>query len=216
MTSEYEIREIIARLSAANLANAPRGDEEELIQAYTFALRNYSPSALRRGVEISLRENKYFPTPAGLAEAAERVVGLFPSGHPLFVAPDEAQRFQDEIYGYARPLLTKDDNKWSPGQIAEFERLTGFKPRIPETKPRTYVIPQKFQGTGEPALNQDAPITKFRVRQQSLEDAWYQHGEYNANDWMRLIDDMTTAGFVEQASAARRKIAVFSVVEALV
>ncbi len=135
-TSLYEIKEIIEQLLSANLANTPQGNLDELARTYAWVLADVQPSALRRGLKVLLQDSVFFPKPAELAAAARAAFDLVPRGHPPFTLDDAGQRFQDEMFGFARPLLTKEPGQWTAGQIAEFERLTGVKPRDPSKAPR--------------------------------------------------------------------------------
>jgi hypothetical protein len=128
MFSIFEMQEVFIDLLGAYPNFNPKIDLGDMIRAYHRALRDMPPAAVRRSILMIIRDNKFFPTASEIYVAAKRTIAEFAFVHePLCTLPDGIQRWQDEIYGFAQPLLSKDGN-FSPGEIDEWERLEGKRP----------------------------------------------------------------------------------------
>ena len=90
-----------------------------------------APATVRRAVAWIVGSSKYFPSAFELKEAAGKVrIELEGHGIRLCILDDAGQRFEDEIYGFAPALLTREPGTgWTSNATAEFTRLTGKMPR---------------------------------------------------------------------------------------
>jgi hypothetical protein len=133
MLSEFEMLEVLINLMASYPSYQPKVEVGEMVKAYQRALADQAPATVRRAGLWIVTTEKYFPSAFELRAAAEAVaVELHGRGIDMGKLSDAAQRWQDEIYGFAAPLLSKEPDpveKWSAREIAEFARLTGKAPR---------------------------------------------------------------------------------------
>jgi hypothetical protein len=127
--SEFEVTEIVVGLLATYPSFQPKVPIPEMVKAYRRALGNLPPAAVRRGAAEITRESKFFPSAQEIHSAARQVM-VTCRGHQLMELDDAGQRFQDELYGFAEPLLTHNGGEWSKGQVEEYTRLMGKKPRM--------------------------------------------------------------------------------------
>jgi hypothetical protein len=130
MLSEYETAEVLRNLMAAYPSFAPKYALSEMVAAYHRALADQAPAAVRRAAAGIVSSNKFFPSAFELREAAGNVaIELEGRGIPLCLLDDLGQRYEDECYGFAAALLTREQGaEWSGNAAAEFERLTGRMP----------------------------------------------------------------------------------------
>ncbi len=131
MLSKFETAEVLTSLMAAYPSFTAKYGLGEMVQAYHQALADQAPATVRRAVAWIVGSSKFFPSAFELKEAAGKVrIELEGHGIRLCTLDDAGQRFEDEVYGFASPLLTREPGtEWTANALAEFARLTGKMPR---------------------------------------------------------------------------------------